>query len=312
MTAEASTEQIAYLRGEMMPASRAHIAIYDLSVVLGATVTDMTRTMGHKPFRLDDHIDRFYRSAKYARITPPVSPEETKARTLELIAHNTGLLRPEQDIGIVFFMSPGEAAVYAGRSADSASGPTFCIHSFPIQFQLFRKYYEEGAHVVVPSVRHIPPQCVDQKIKNRSRLHWWIADQETKLVDPAAITLLLDLDGNVTECSGSNFFIVHDGTIIMPSPRNVLRGISFVTVSELAEELGIPVKERDFQLYDVISADEAVLSSTPYCLAPATRINGLEIGDGRPGPIFRRLMKAWSERVGMDLVEQVMTAEYTG
>ena len=295
-----------------MPASQAHIAIFDLAIVLGATVTDMTRTMRHKPFRLDDHIDRFYRSAKYARMTPPISPDETRARTLELVEHNTSLLSSEQDIGIVFFLSPGEVPVYAGRSVTTPTTSTFCIHSFPIQFQLFRTMFTEGAHVVVPSVRHIPPQCVDQKIKNRSRLHWWLADQETKLVDPAAVTLLLDLDGNVTECSGSNFFIVRDGTIIMPSPRNVLRGLSFVTVTEIAQDLGIPVEERDFQLYDVINADEAMLSTTPYCLAPATKVNGIDIGNGKPGPFFKRLMEAWSERVGMDLVEQVMTAEYTG
>jgi len=302
-------EPLVYIYGEMVPASEAHIAIYDLAVVLGATVTDMTRTIGHQPFRLDDHIARFYRSAKYARIPPTASPEETKARTLELVEHNTSLIQPEQDLGIIFFMSPGVSPAYAGPGFTGKTGSTFCTHTFPLPFQSWVELFEKGAHVVTPPTRHLPPQCLDQKIKNRSRLHWWIADQEAKLVDPKAITLLLDLDGNVTECSGSNFFIVKDETMIFPSPRNILRGISQVTAMELGAELGIPVVERDIQSYDVIHADEAFLSSTPYCLAPVTQFNGLEVGSGKPGPMFRRLMEAWSQRVGKDLIEQVMTVE---
>ena len=71
-------------------------------------------------------------------------------------------------------------------------------------FVVANRRFMEGAHVVTPSIRHIPPQCVEPKMKNRSRLHWFLADNQTHAVDPKAVTLLLDLDGNVTECAGSN------------------------------------------------------------------------------------------------------------
>jgi branched-chain amino acid aminotransferase len=146
---------------------------------------------------------------------------------------------------------------------------------------------------------------VDPKIKCRSRMHWWLADQETHLVDPRGVSLCLDLEGNVAETSGANFLIVKDGTVVSPSPRHILRGISLETVIELCGKLGIPFAERDFQVYDVVNADEAMLATTPYCLAPATMINGLPIGTGRPGKTFARLIAAWSERVEVDIVGQV-------
>lgn len=299
-------EPLVFLRGRMMPASEAHIAFYDASVVLGATVTDMARTIGHVPFRLEDHIARFFRSCKYARIQPPLSDQELAERARELVEHNTRTLGEEDDVSLVMFISPGELAVYAGAAdLDQAMEPTLCMHTFPLPFRRWAPYFRDGAHVVTPWQRHVPPECVDPKIKHRSRLHWWLADQETRLVDPHAVTLLLDLDGNVTECTGANFLMVRDGRVLLPSPRNILRGVSMVTAIELCEELGIPVEERNFQVYDVVQADEAMLASTPYCLAPATQINGHPIGDGGIGPVFHRLLAAWSERVGRDLLGQV-------
>ena len=164
-----------------------------------------------------------------------------------------------------------------------------------------------GAHLVTPSIRHVPPQCYDPKMKYRSRMHYYLADQEARLVDPDASALLLDLDGNVTETSGANFLLVERGTIVSPTLRNILPGISRATVIELANRLGIPLVERDIQVFSVMNADEAFLTSTPYCLMPVTKINGVPIGDGTAGPIFRRLIAAWSERVGLDIEEQITT-----
>jgi branched-chain amino acid aminotransferase len=302
----AESEPLVFLRGRMIPSSEAHIAFYDSAVVLGATLTDMARTIGHLPFRLEDHVARFFRSCKYARIQPPLSEDELVARARELVEQNLRLVGKEDDLSIVMFMSPGEIGVYAGAAdIERPMEPTLCVHTFPLPFRKWAPYFKEGAHVVTPWQRHVPPQCVDPKIKYRSRLHWWLADQETRLVDPQAVTLLLDLDGNVTECTGANFLIVRDGTLVCPSPRNILRGISMVTAVELCGELGIPVEERDFQVYDVVQADEAMLASTPYCLAPVTKINEHTIGSGASGPVFHRLLTAWSERVGKDLLAQV-------
>jgi branched-subunit amino acid aminotransferase/4-amino-4-deoxychorismate lyase len=229
------------------------------------------------------------------------------ARTEELAGANCKLLQPHEDIGIVHFVTPGENMLYAGSAgAAGPLSPTICIHSFPLRFSMWRHLFVEGAHVVTPSIRHIPPQCIEPKMKNRSRLHWFLADKQSQCVDPRAITLLLDLDGNVTECAGSNFVIIKGNTIISPTTRNILWGVSLQTVKELAPSIGMEFIEKDFQPYDVINADEAWLTTTPYCLAPCTKINNIPIGDGKPGPWFKKMIAAWGARVGSDIAAQVM------
>jgi len=300
------TENLVFLNDRFIPASEAGISIYDLGIVLGATLTEMTRTFAGTPFRLEDHIDRLYRSLHYAGIKVDLSPDEMLSKTQELITTNSAQLDPGEDLGIVHFVTPGENPIYAGSAAGSVRlQPTVCIHSFPLPFDAWSHLITEGAHVVTPSIRHIPPQCVDPKMKNRSRLHWFIAEQQSQNVDPKAISLLLDLEGNITECAGSNFLIARDHTIYSPTSRNILGGVSMATVRELAEGLGWKWVEKDLQVYDVVNADEAWLTTTPYCAAPCTRINNTLIGGGKPGPMYQQLMNAWSERVGMDIVAQI-------
>lgn len=300
-------EPIVYISGRLMPASEAKISIYDLGIVLGATVTDLVRTFRHQPYRLDDHVRRFYESCRYARLNPGIGPEETAAVTRKIIEHNARDLGPNEDLAVVYFITPGESPIYAGSAGGSVRiEPTFCIHSFPLPFHLWSHLFTEGAHLVTPATRHIPPQCVDPKVKNRSRMHWWLADHEARLADPRAISLLLDLDGNLTETSGSNVLFVKSGTVLSPTPRNILLGVSRDTIRRICESQGIPFIERDLQVHDAINADEAFLATTPYCMAPVTRVNGLQIGEGKAGPIFERIIAQWSDEVGVDIRAQVV------
>lgn len=305
-------ESIVYLNGEFVPASKASLSIFDAGIVIGATVAEMTRTFHHKPFRLEDHLERFYRSCAYTRIKPPFDLDRMREVSLQVLDNNARLIDKDQELGLIHFITPGQFAVYAGSAAGTGEmKPTICIHTFPLPFHLFAHLFRDGAHVVTPSIRHVPPQCIDPKIKHRSRMHQWLADQETHLVAPKAVTLWLDLDGNITETSGSNFAIVRDGEVLAPTFRNTLGGISLLMVKELCEELGIKFEQRDIQVYDVINADEAILTSTPYCIAPVTHINGARIGKGAvQGPIFCKLIQAWSKRVGLDITEQFTGSEF--
>lgn len=304
------TEPLVYLNGRMIPASQASLKIYDAGVVLGATVTEMTRTFRHVLFRLDDHVARLFRSLKYTRMNISLTPSELGAVSRELVEQNLKLFGPDEELGLIHFVTAGEFPVYAGSAAGAARlTPTVCIHTFPLPFELWAKKMRAGAHVVTPSIRHVPPQCFDPKMKYRSRMHYYLADHEARLVDPDAIALLLDLDGNVTETSGANFLIVEQGTIVSPTLTNILPGISRQSVIELAGRLGIPFVERDIQVHSVMNANEAFLSSTPYCLMPVTKINGVAIGTGQPGPMFRQLLAAWSEMVGVDVAGQFAAAK---
>jgi len=301
------SEPVVFLNDRFVPASEAHLNIYDLGLVLGATLTEMTRTFNRKSFRLDDHIDRLYRSCKYCSINLPFDQEQMLKHTEELVTTNAALLAEGEELGIVHFVTPGENRVYAGSAAGGArTTPTICIHSFALPLGAWRHLMTQGAHVVTPSIRHVPPQCVDPRMKNRSRLHWWLADQQTHAVDSEAVTLLLDLDGNITECAGSNFIIVRGNTIVSPPPKNILEGVSLRTVRELAPTIGMDWQEAQLQPYDVINADEAWLTTTPYCVAPAVKINNIPIGSGSPGPWFHRMLDAWSNLVGLDIHAQIL------
>lgn len=299
-------EPVVFLNGNLIPASQAHLAIFDAGVVLGATVTEMTRTFRHEPWRLDDHLNRLFRSLKYTRMEIGMSKAELGSVSRELVAQNAKLLDREDELGLIHFVTAGEFPVYAGSAGRAArTTPTVCAHTFPMPFELWAAKLDTGSHLVTPSIRHVPPQCFDPKMKYRSRMHYYLADKEAQLVDPDASALLLDLAGNVTETSGANFLIVERGTIVSPTLVNTLPGISRATVIELARKLSIPFVERDIQVHSVMNADEAFTASTPYCLLPVTKINGVLIGEGRPGPVWHGLMSAWSSLVGLDIERQI-------
>ena len=122
--------------------------------------------------------------------------------------------------------------------------------------------------------------------------------------DPEAFPLLLDTDGNVSESSGANFCIVSDGVLITPGDDATLQGVSRATLLELAGQLEIPTSVEPIQPYDVYNSDEAMLCTTPYCLLPVGRADNRQIGVETPGPVTRRLLAAWSEMVGLDIVDQ--------
>jgi branched-subunit amino acid aminotransferase/4-amino-4-deoxychorismate lyase len=299
-------EPLVFLNDQMMPALQAHIAIFDAGIVLGATVTEQTRTFHKHPWRLDDHLDRLFHSVRYTHMDIGLSKHQLACISEELIEHNARLLDDSGELGLIHFVTAGENPIYAGMSGRPArTSPTLCVHTYPLPFELWAKKMLTGAHLVTPSIRHVPPQCYHPEVKYRSRMHFYLADLEARQVDPEASALLLDLSGNITETSTSNFLMVRRGTIISPTTVNMLPGISRAMVIELAGKLGVPFVERDLQVDDALNADEVCLTGTTFCLMPVTKINGAQIGDGKPGALTRRLLQAWSAEVGLDIEKQI-------
>jgi len=300
------TEPLVFLNGQMLPASQAHLMIYDAGLVLGATVTEQTRTFRHQPWRLDAHLDRLFQSLNVTRISIGLTREELRAISLELIEHNSRLIDAEDDLGVIQFVTAGEYATYAtGMARPARTSPTVCVHTFRLPFELWAKKMRDGVHLITPSIRQIPSESVPQHIKCRSRMHYFLGEQEVKQIDPEAWALLLDLHGNVSETNTGNFLMVEKGKIISPRSAGILPGISRSYVQELALKLGIQFEESDIHTEQEFAADEAFLSSTPYCLMPVTRINGASIGNGLPGPVFERLLRTWSAAAGVDIAQQI-------
>ncbi len=299
------SERLVYISGEWFPEAEAKISIFDSAVMLGDCVTESTRTFRQEPFKLERHVDRLYKSVKVCRFEAGMSPEEMLELTLEVVARNLPTYGPEEDLWIVHNISRGGYPPSGDQSAKRE--PTVIIHTAPMDLRYWAPFYLHGCHAVTPPSRVIPAQSLDPKIKNRSRMAYTLAELETKLVDPMAQGLLLDINGYLAENKGGNFFIVTDGLLRTPPTYQALAGITRETCLEIADSLGIPTEERNLQPYDVYTADEAFFTSTPYCIMPATRFNGLPVGDGSVGPITEQLLEGWKELTGVDIKEQALS-----
>ncbi len=295
-------EPIAYANGQIAPLSQTAVSLTDAGFVLGATVAEQCRTFAGKLFRLDDHLDRLFGSLAIVGLTLHVSRERLAEIAAELVETNRRLLARDDDLGLAVLVTPGEHPTY-GASGDSRPG--LFLHTYPLPFHLWAEKYETGQALVTTQIRQVPPTSWPTTLKCRSRMHYYLADREAAAADPGGRALLLDAGGHVTEASTANVVLFRREEGLVAPPRSkVLPGISLAQVVRLAERLGVPYGERDLDPADVAAADEVILTSTPLCLLPATRFDRQPVGSGLPGELFRRLLAAWSESVGVDIAGQ--------
>jgi branched-subunit amino acid aminotransferase/4-amino-4-deoxychorismate lyase len=179
------------------------------------------------------------------------------------------------------------------------------LHTDPLPFGLWAERYRSGQALYTTEIEQVPAACWPPLLKCRSRMHYFLADRKAAEKEPGARALLLDHDGQVTEASTANVLVyTAGGGLVSPPQDAVLPGVSLAVVARLAHGLGIPLSYRKFPPAEVARADEVILSSTPWCLLPVTRFEGRPIGSGVPGPVFARLLSAWSELAGVDIVRQ--------
>ncbi|MFV0442462.1 MAG: aminotransferase class IV [Planctomycetaceae bacterium] len=301
----------AYLNGQWIRFDDAQVPVWDHAIVQGATVTDMVRTFGGQPFRLEQHLRRFGASRAALGIELPESDQRLRALASELVDRTRPLVPDGGDFGLLMFASPGPYPGYMGFASTepdatraSPSRHTLCLHPFTLAFKRFHQSYGNGVALSVPQIRQIPASSLPPGIKYRSRLHWYLAERQARSIDPQSSALLLDEHNCVTETNSGNLFVVYHGQLLTPRAETTLSGISQEFVMELARAAGMPVERVDLSRDFVARVDEAFLTSTTYCLMPVTRLDNLPIGDGRPGPVFRQLLSSWSQAVSVDLRAQ--------
>lgn len=296
-------ERLVHLSGRMVPESQAKISIFDSAVMMGDTITESTRTFAHKPFKMNEHIARLYKSLKLTRNDLDYDQDEMLHISLAVLEANRSSYAAHEDCWLVHNISRGLSIAGADPTV-SAGAPTVMIFTQPMDLRSWAPFYTKGCHAVTAMSRAIPAQSLDARIKNRSRLAHLLAETEVKLVDPEAQGVILDIHGNVSENKGGNIFVVADGVLKTPTTANCLAGVTRETTLKLAAGLGIETQETILQPYDLATADEMFFTSTPYCIMPATRFNGLEIADGKVGTVTSKLLKAWGDLVGIDIVKQ--------
>lgn len=285
---------VAYLNGQWIDARDAKVSVHDNGFIQGTTVAERLRTFAGKLFHLEQHLDRLARSLKIIGVAPSQSMVDLGEIAHEIAARNHRLLAHGDDLGLTLFVTPGVEGV-----------PTVCLHTEPLPFHTWVEKYRQGDALVVPTVKQVPAECWPPELKCRSRMHYFLADREARIKDPGSRAIMVDGDGYVTEASTANMLLYREGEGLISPPREaILPGVTVAAIADMAATLGIPFVNRPIPLNDLESADEVLLCSTSPVVWTVTRLNGHPLKPGVPGPITRRLQRAWSDAVGIDLVGQ--------
>jgi branched-chain amino acid aminotransferase len=296
--------------GELVPETEAKVSIYDSALMFGDMVFEMTRSFNKKQFKLEDHVSRLYTGLKILRIPLELTKIQMMEECYKTIDANDHLFEDDDEHRLMIDVSRGLLGIYQDIPG-LHKGPNVIIADFPLRWTVTNmgQLFDKGINMVITSQRAIPSSLMDPKIKNRSRLFYLMANIEaSQFAGDNNWALLMGTDGFITEGTGDNFFIIKDGIVISPQGRDILRGISREYVmSELCPELGIPVIEKNIEVYDVYTADEAFITGTPFCMLPVTSLNGLEIGNGKVGNIFSKILERWSLNTGVDIKKQIQS-----
>ena len=300
-----ANSRLAWFNGTYMPENQVLIPFRDRSWRYGDGVFDMTRTFHGRTFRLQEHIDRLYRSLRYLRLDPGISPQEMIDVSEQLVACNEHLRVAAGDWWVGQRVSRGVDPI--DEEMPEHIGPNVVVHCTPLPLKARARQFRDGLDVWTPAQRRIAPDMLSPRAKTHNYLNMIVAEQSVKAHDPEGWAVLLDVNGNLAEGIGSNIFVVREGKLYTPSERYVLPGVSRQMTLDLAHQLAIPAVEGDIDLFDAANAEEMFLTSTSLCIAPVRSFNGGKVGNGCvPGPITKCLTDAYIAAVGCDFVKQYL------
>ena len=278
-----------WLNGRLVADEEATLSVLDHGTLYGDGVFEGIRVYGGRVFRCKEHVDRLYESARRIRLAIPYPPAELVDAMDEGIRANGAT---EAYIRLVVTRGPGNL----GLNPFKCPRPSVFIIVDSIELYP-QELYETGMAVIIARTVRPPVRMLDPSVKSLNYLNNIRAKIEA--IDagvPEAI--LLNEHGNVAEGTGDNIFIVRSGRILTPpAEAGILIGITRGVVFDLAEKLRIPTAEADFRPQDVYAADECFLSGTAAEVIPVTRADDRAIGTGAPGPVTKRLFRAFREYV---------------
>ncbi len=275
-----------FLNGQFVSSEQAHVSIYDHGFLYGDGAFEGIRAYNGKAFKLDEHIDRLYNSLKALWIEMPYGRKQFIANVeqlLEMNAVKNGYVRLTVTRGVALGLDPNNIK----------GDPTVVISSD--RLSLYPKLmYENGLEVVTVATRIANPQVLEPRIKSLGK---YLCNIQAKLEANqvgAGEGLMLTEDGYVAECTGDNIFFMKNGVVYTPSAHlGILEGITRQTAMDLLTEMGIKIIEGTFTRFDLYTADESFLTGTAAEVIPMVKLDARLIGDGKPGPITKKLMDAF-------------------
>lgn len=291
-----------YQNGNWIPQSRARIQLNDAGFVQGATITDMLRTFGGKPYLADEHVGRFHLGCLRSGIPLPkgTTPQSLNQVIEEVIRKNQPFYGPNEDLAVVLLATPGPVGFYLGEPGGFGDGePTLIVHSFPVPRQRYVGWFKEGAKLRLVETRQVPGVCVPEGLKTRSRMHWWLAERQARAQEPGSMALMQHIDGQITETAPANVLFFANGKCKGPPMAHILPGVTLGRVKRMIHQLGIEYQEGPIFPHEAAEADEILLTGTMFGVAGVGSLDGRRLD--WPGPVYQKMMKLWEDEVGFNL-----------
>lgn len=286
------------INGRLVPQAEATVSVYDHGLLYGDGVFEGMRSYAGTVFQLEAHLDRLWESARAIALTIPTSKEELGRAVMQTLQANG--------------LSDGYVRLVITRGSGTLGlDPTRCVNPQIIiitdKISLYpEEFYRDGLDLVTASTIRNHPGALSPRIKSLNYLNNIMAKLEG-LRAGCVEALMLNHNGEVAECTGDNIFIVRRGRLLTPPiDAGILEGITRNAVIALAGNENIPVAEVTMTRHDVIVADECFLTGSAAEVIPVVRLDGRPIGDGKPGPLTTRLMKAFHRMVRSETASKLV------
>lgn len=274
---------LVYIDGEYFPQEEAKISVFDHGLLYGDGVFEGIRSYKGRVFKLDEHLQRLYDSAKAIMLEIPISIEDMEEAVLETLRRNQ---LHDAYIRLVVTRGVGDL----GLDPDKCPVPTIFIIADKITLYP-PNFYEDGLEIVTVSIRRNYAEAISPRIKSLNYLNNILAKIEGKQAGVEEV-LMLNAEGYVVECSGDNIFFLKDNVIVTPPTHlGILEGVTRNTVIDLARELGITLEEKVFTRHDLYTAEECFLTGTAAEVIPVVKIDQRIVGNGYPGTVTQKLIE---------------------
>ena len=282
-----NTQRLVYINGNFVPEAEATVSVFDRGFLYGDGAFETMRSYGGRIFRLTEHMERLEQSA----VILGLRLGHTRADLSEICEQ---LLERNDLTDAILRMSVTRGVSAGGIGISTAGEPTivaFAREPSPIA----PKAYTEGVSANTVSIRRVPSDALDSRVKPMNFLNYILARAEAEATG-AYEAIMLNTAGNIAETSTGNIFFVAGETLVTPCLKcDILPGITRATVLELAAGLGIESEERKIAPSEIAAFSECFLTNSGVELLPVTRIDEILVSDGKPGPVYRRLGEAYRE-----------------
>ena len=273
--------RIVFMNDRLVPEAEARVSVFDHGLLYGDGVFEGLRSYSGRVFRLDEHLDRLYASARAICLEIPLAKEVVAKAVNDTLAANK---LTDGYVRLVVTRGAGSLGLDPNRTKH----PQVIVIADTIALYP-REHYEKGLRIVTAATQRTQSAALSPRIKSLNYLNNIMAKLEG-LQAGCVEALMLNHKGEVAECTGDNIFVVRGTKLLTPPPdAGILEGITRNAVMELAHAAGIDCREQTLVRHDLYTADECFLTGTAAEVIPVVEIDGRKIGAGVPGPVTKRL-----------------------